>query len=54
MPKQGEIKKVGAYYEKSTKFIEMLANHVVVDNKLITGQNQNASGEVVQKLIMLI
>lgn len=46
-----ELRAAGALFESKTRFIEILANHVVQDGRLITGQNQNA-GEEVAELMM--
>jgi len=41
-----ELRAAGAKFESSTAFRDMFANHVTVDNRIITGQNQNAGAEV--------
>ena len=46
-----ELRAAGAAFESSTAFRDMFANHVAVDGKLVTGQNQNAGAEVAQKMM---
>ena len=47
-----ELRAAGALFEGATAFRDMFANHVVVDGRLVTGQNQNAGAEVANKLMM--
>ena len=54
MHPETELRKAGALYESSTAFKDFLANHVVMDGNLVTGQNQNAGTEVAQDLMMLL
>ena len=46
-----ELRKAGALFESETKRRDMLANHVVADGNLITGQNQNAGPMVARKMM---
>ena len=46
-----ELRAAGALFESSTAFRDMFANHVTVDGRLVTGQNQNAGEEVANKMI---
>jgi putative intracellular protease/amidase len=41
-----ELKAAGAKFESATAFRDMFANHVVVDGRIVSGQNQNAGPEV--------
>ncbi|HQQ88413.1 MAG TPA: type 1 glutamine amidotransferase domain-containing protein [Smithellaceae bacterium] len=41
-----ELRAAGAKFESSAAFRDMFANHVTVENRIITGQNQNAGAEV--------
>jgi putative intracellular protease/amidase len=41
-----ELRAAGAVFENSTAFRDLFANHVVVDGRIVTGQNQNAGPEV--------
>lgn len=47
-----ELRAAGALFEGATAFRDMFANHVVVDGRLVTGQNQNAGAEVANKMMM--
>ena len=49
-----ELRKAGALFESTTAFKDFLANHVVMDGNLVTGQNQNAGAEVAQDMMMLV
>lgn len=46
-----ELRAAGANFLSETKFRDMFANHVVVDGRLVTGQNQNAGSEVAQQMM---
>lgn len=48
-----ELRAAGANFASVTKFKDMFANHVVVDGRLVTGQNQNAGHEVAQQMIRI-
>jgi putative intracellular protease/amidase len=41
-----ELKTAGAKFESATAFRDMFANRVVVDGRIVSGQNQNAGAEV--------
>ncbi len=41
-----ELRAAGAKFESQTAFRDVFANHVVVDGRLVSGQNQNAGPEV--------
>ncbi|MHB8090987.1 MAG: type 1 glutamine amidotransferase domain-containing protein [Syntrophales bacterium] len=47
-----ELRAAGALFEGRPAFRDMFANHSVVDGQLVTGQNQNASAEVANKMMM--
>jgi len=46
MHPERELRDAGAVFESATAFRDFFANHVVVDGRLVTGQNQNAGAEV--------
>ena len=46
-----ELRSAGAIFESETAIRDMFANHVVVDGRLVTGQNQNAGSETAQKMM---
>ena len=49
-----ELRAAGALYESETAFRDMFASHVVADGTLVTGQNQNDSAEVAQRMMEII
>jgi putative intracellular protease/amidase len=49
-----ELRKAGALYEKQSGLLEVLSNHIVVDGRIVTGQNQNAGAEVAHKMMALL
>lgn len=54
MHPETELRKAGALFESATAFRDILANHIVMDGNLVTGQNQNAGAEVAQDLMLLL
>lgn len=51
-----ELKKGGAVFECHSPWLDIFANHVVVDDeeRFVTGQNQNAGHETAQKIMALL
>jgi arylsulfatase A-like enzyme/putative intracellular protease/amidase len=49
-----ELRKLGADFESETRFRDPLANHWVVDGRLVTGQNQNAAPMVAREMLRLV
>lgn len=49
-----ELRAAGAQFESATAFRDIFANHVVVDGRLVTGQNQNAGAEVANKMMIAV
>jgi putative intracellular protease/amidase len=51
-----ELRKAGVLYESATRFRDMLATHVVIDDEqcFVTGQNQNSGRETAHKMMALI
>jgi putative intracellular protease/amidase len=47
-----ELRAAGARFECQTAFRDIFANHSVVDDRIVTGQNQNAGAEVANKMMM--
>ena len=47
-----ELRAAGARFESQKAFRDIFANHTVVDEWLVTGQNQNAGAEVANKMMM--
>jgi putative intracellular protease/amidase len=46
-----ELRRAGARFESTTARRDILANHVVVDGDLVTGQNQNAGPMVAREML---
>lgn len=49
-----ELRKQNANYVSSTAFRDMFATYLAVDGNIVTGQNQNSSGEAAQELLRLL
>jgi putative intracellular protease/amidase len=49
-----ELRRQGAIFESETAFRDFFATYVAVDGNLVTGQNQNSSGETAQTLLALL
>ena len=49
-----ELRKAGAVFESATARRDILANHWVVDGRLVTGQNQNAGPMVAREMMQLL
>jgi putative intracellular protease/amidase len=48
-----ELRSAGVKFESKTAFRDMFANHIVIDGRIVTGQNQNAGTEVANKMMMV-
>ena len=51
MHPERELRAAGALFESETAFRDMFADHVVVDGRIVSGQNQNAGPEVANLMI---
>jgi putative intracellular protease/amidase len=49
-----ELRRAGGRFESATRFRDPLANHWVVDGRLVTGQNQNAGPMVAREMMRLV
>jgi len=49
-----ELRKTGAVYESKSGLLDLFQNHIVEDENLVTGQNQNAAEEVAWRLMSKI
>lgn len=49
-----ELRRLGANFVSETAFRDFFATYVAVDGNIITGQNQNSSGETAQTLLKLL
>jgi len=46
-----DLRAAGALFEADTAFRDVFANHVVVDGRLVTGQNQNSAAEAAHRMM---
>ena len=46
-----ELRAAGASFESATAFLDLFANHVAIDGRIVSGQNQNAGPEVANLMI---
>lgn len=49
-----ELRKQNANFVSSTAFRDIFATYVAVDGNIVTGQNQNSSGETAQTLLRML
>jgi putative intracellular protease/amidase len=49
-----ELRKQNANFVSNTAFRDFFATYVAVDGNIVTGQNQNSSGETAQQLLSLL
>lgn len=54
MHPETELRNLGANYQKEEAFRDFFATLVVTDGNIVTGQNQNSSGETAQTLMKLL
>lgn len=51
MHPERDLRAAGARFEGESRFRGMFANHVVVDGRLVTGQNQNSGAETAHRMM---
>lgn len=49
-----DLRAAGALFEAETGFRDFFANHVVVDGRLVTGQNQNSGAETAHRMMEIV
>ena len=49
-----ELRQMGANFVSETAFRDFFATYVAIDGNIVTGQNQNSSGETAQELMRLL
>jgi putative intracellular protease/amidase len=49
-----ELRALGANFVSDTAFRDFFATYVAVDGNIVTGQNQNSSGETAQTLLRML
>lgn len=54
MHPETELRKHGAIFQSNTGFRDFFATLTVVDGNMVTGQNQNSSGETAQALLKML
>ena len=54
MHPETELRKHGAIYQSNTGFRDFFATLTLVDGNIVTGQNQNSSGETAQALLKML
>lgn len=54
MHPERDLRAAGAVFESSTAFRDMFASRVVVDGRIVTGQNQNSATETAVKMMKLL
>ncbi|MDE0420606.1 MAG: type 1 glutamine amidotransferase domain-containing protein [Gammaproteobacteria bacterium] len=51
MHPERDLRAAGARFEGESRFRDLFANHVVVDGRLVTGQNQNSGAETAHRMM---
>lgn len=51
---ESDLRAAGAIFEADTAFRDFFANHVVVDGRLVTGQNQNSGAETAHRMMEVL
>jgi len=51
---ESELHSAGALFESDTAFRDFFANHVVIDGRVITGQNQNSGAETAAEMMQAL
>lgn len=51
MHPERDLRAAGAVFEAETRFRDLLATHVAVDGRIVTGQNQNSGAEAAHKMM---
>ncbi|MEL7217875.1 MAG: type 1 glutamine amidotransferase domain-containing protein [Pseudomonadota bacterium] len=49
-----DLRAAGAVFEAETGFRDFFANHVVVDGRVVTGQNQNSGAETAHRMMEVL
>jgi putative intracellular protease/amidase len=49
-----ELRRLGANFVSETAFRDFFATYMAVDGNIVTGQNQNSSGETAQELLRML
>lgn len=54
MHPERDLRAAGVEFEAKNRFLDLFASHVVVDGRIVTGQNQNSAGEAAHKMMGLL
>lgn len=54
MHPERDLRAAGALFESDTRFRDILASRVVVDGRLVTGQNQNSGAETAHRMMEVL
>lgn len=54
MHPERDLRAAGVVFEAETKFRDFLANNVVIDGRIVTGQNQNSATETAVKMMQVL
>jgi putative intracellular protease/amidase len=49
-----ELRKQNAIFKSNTKLLDILATNVVIDQNIVSGQNQNSAGVTAQELLRIL
>ena len=51
MHPERDLRAAGVEFEAKNRFLDLFANHVVVDGRIVTGQNQNSGAETAHEMM---
>ena len=54
MHPERDLRAAGVEFEAKNRFLDLFASHVVVDGRIVTGQNQNSAAEAAHKMMDLL
>ena len=54
MHPERDLRAAGVVFEAESKFRDLFANTVVVDGRIVTGQNQNSATETAVKMMQVL
>lgn len=54
MHPERDLRAAGVKFEAKNRFLDLFASHVVVDGRIVTGQNQNSAAEAAHKMMDLL
>ena len=54
MHPERDLRAAGVEFEAKNRLLDLFANHVVVDDRIVTGQNQNSGAETAHKMMEVL